>query len=262
MRTTKANGSVKVGELFSNIALQAESIQTIEDFKKWTRESIRPIFPHETLGCGYGRIQAGGVGVDGIIAVDYPIEHLKGICNKAGGLDTPILRRWLITREPQLFEADTPWSDVPAEWFEQFNRNAMKNAAAHAVYDTERCIGTYHSFHRIPGRLNTTHIETLKVLTPIMHEVICRLIGDLNEAKKLDTLRSSLTEREQQIFALIGRGKTNLEIAEILCLSDSTIKHRLTSLFVKLNAENRSQLVRLWMEFEARKQMEYGLKVN
>jgi hypothetical protein len=78
------------------------------------------------LGGGYGRIHAGGVGIDGIVVIDFPVEHLKNICNKAGGIDTPNLRRWLATREPQLFEADSTWPHVPGEWFEHFQRNDMK----------------------------------------------------------------------------------------------------------------------------------------
>jgi hypothetical protein len=48
------------------------------------------------------------------VTIDYPVGHLDGIRNRAGGIDTPILRRWLATHEPQLFEADDPWPDVPA----------------------------------------------------------------------------------------------------------------------------------------------------
>lgn len=241
---------------------EAASIQTIDDFKHWTRASIRPIFPHETLGCGYGRIHAGGVGVDGIITVDYPIEHLKSICNKAGGLDTPILRRWLATREPQLFEAEFPWEETPPEWLEQFRHHDLRNTAAHAVYDSERCIGTYINFHRIPGRLGPGHIEALKLLAPIMHDVICRLIGDMNEASKLDKLRATLSEGERQVLELVARGKVNAEIASVLSISEDAVKHRVTRIFKKFGIENRIQLTRLCVEHEFRMQTEYGLKVR
>ena len=76
-------------------ALEAVDVETIEDFKEWTRRKIRPVFPHETLACGYGHLHAGGVGLDYAVTVDYPVGHLEGIRNRAGGIDTPILRRWL-----------------------------------------------------------------------------------------------------------------------------------------------------------------------
>ncbi|SDY89646.1 transcriptional regulator EpsA [Collimonas sp. OK242] len=247
--------------LFDHLIRDAASVQTIDDFKQWTREAIRPIFPHETLGCGYGRIHAGGVGTDGIIAVDYPIEHLKDICNKAGGLDTPILRRWLLTREPQLFDGDVPWPDIPQHWFEQFQRHGMKNVAAHAVYDTERCIGTYHSFHRIPGVLGETHIAMLRQLAPIMHEVLCRVIENLNNVNAFEALLSSLTVREREILRWVAQGKTNREIAEAIFLSEMTVKHHLMRIFQKLKMENRTQLVSRLAEYEARVQPAYGVKI-
>lgn len=247
--------------LFDNLIHAAASVQTIDNFKQWTREAIRPIFPHETLGCGYGRIHAGGVGTDGIIAVDYPIEHLKDICNKAGGLDTPILRRWLMTREPQLFDGDMPWPDIPQHWFEQFRRHAMKNVAAHAVYDTERCIGTYHSFHRIPGVLGETHIAMLRQLAPIMHEVLCRVIENLNNANAFEVLLSSLSIREREVLRWVAQGKTNREIANAIFLSEITVKHHLMSIFHKLGMENRAQLIRRLTEHEACVQPEYGVRI-
>jgi DNA-binding CsgD family transcriptional regulator len=248
--------------LFDNLFFETASIHTIDEFKQWTRESIRPIFPHEALGCGYGRIHAGGVGIDGIIAIDYPIEHLKNICNKAGGIDTPILRRWLATREPQLFEMDSPWPDIPRQWLQHFRRNGLKNAAAHAVYDTARCIGTYHSFHCIPGALTQLHAAALKQLVPVMHEVLCRVIGNLNETSQLDTLRAILSKREQEVLWLVGQGKINGEIANTLFLSEITVKHHLTKIFQKLGIGNRAQLVRLCVEHEVSMQSEYGLKLR
>jgi DNA-binding CsgD family transcriptional regulator len=249
------------GVLFDNLIRVAASVRTIDDFKQWTREAIRPIFPHETLGCGYGRIHAGGVGTDGIIAVDYPIEHLKDICNKAGGLDTPILRRWLMTREPQLFDGDVPWPDIPQHWFEQFRRHGMKNVAAHAVYDTERCIGTYHSFHRIPGGLGETHIALLKQLAPIMHEVLCCVIENLNNVNSFETLLSSLSAREREVLRWVAQGKTNREIANVIFLSEMTVKHHLMSIFNKLGMESRTQLVCRLAEHEACVQPEYGVRI-
>ncbi len=143
------------------IALAADSVKTVDELKEWTRKKIRPVFPHETLACGYGHLHAGGVALDYAVVIDYPIGHLQRIRNRAGGIDTPILRRWLATREPQLFEADQPWPDVPAAWLESFREHGLKNTAALGVYDTERYVATYHSFHRIPGRLGSAQIAGL-----------------------------------------------------------------------------------------------------
>lgn len=53
---------------------------------------------------------------------------------------------------------------------------------------------------------------------------------------------SNLTNREQDVLRLIGKGATNREIAEELFISEGTVKTHVTHLFNRLNLKNRSQL--------------------
>jgi DNA-binding NarL/FixJ family response regulator len=52
-----------------------------------------------------------------------------------------------------------------------------------------------------------------------------------------------LTPREREVLALVGRGKSNAEIAERLVLSPLTAKTHVARLFAKLGARDRAQLV-------------------
>lgn len=52
---------------------------------------------------------------------------------------------------------------------------------------------------------------------------------------------STLTQREDQIFRLLGDGLSNSEIGQRLGLSENTVKHYLTPLFYKLGARNRTE---------------------
>ena len=243
------------------IALAADSVKTVDELKEWTRKKIRPVFPHETLACGYGHLHAGGVALDYAVVIDYPIGHLQRIRNRAGGIDTPILRRWLATREAQLFEADQPWPDVPAAWLESFREHGLKNTAALGVYDTERCVATYHSFHRIPGRLGNGHVEALKQLAPIMHEVLCGVIEHLDAEDKFATRFAGLSPREKELAQWAGLGKTNVEIAILFRLSENTVKHHMTNIFNKLAVETRAQLVHRLTEYEAKTAPGFGTKI-
>jgi DNA-binding NarL/FixJ family response regulator len=52
-----------------------------------------------------------------------------------------------------------------------------------------------------------------------------------------------LTERELEVLELIGRGKSNSEIAESLILGEATVKTHVGRIFSKLEVRDRSQAV-------------------
>jgi DNA-binding NarL/FixJ family response regulator len=52
-----------------------------------------------------------------------------------------------------------------------------------------------------------------------------------------------LTERERQVIALVCEGLPNRAIAERLMISDTTVRHHLTSVFNKLGVNSRLELV-------------------
>jgi two-component system response regulator DesR len=52
-----------------------------------------------------------------------------------------------------------------------------------------------------------------------------------------------LTEREQEVLALVAEGSTNREIAMSLHLSPHTVKEYTSALYRKLDARNRAEAV-------------------
>ncbi|WP_371619419.1 response regulator [Streptomyces sp. NBC_00454] len=52
-----------------------------------------------------------------------------------------------------------------------------------------------------------------------------------------------ITEREREVLALVGRGRSNTEIAEDLFISVATAKSHVSRLLTKLDARDRVQLV-------------------
>jgi DNA-binding NarL/FixJ family response regulator len=61
-------------------------------------------------------------------------------------------------------------------------------------------------------------------------------------SKAAETLER-LTPREREVLALVGRGRSNAEIAERLVMSPLTAKTHVARLFSKLRARDRAQLV-------------------
>jgi DNA-binding NarL/FixJ family response regulator len=53
-----------------------------------------------------------------------------------------------------------------------------------------------------------------------------------------------LTRRESEIVELVSFGLQNKKIAERLCISETTVRHHLTSIYDKLSVTNRLELMR------------------
>ncbi|OEJ22452.1 response regulator [Streptomyces subrutilus] len=72
-----------------------------------------------------------------------------------------------------------------------------------------------------------------------------RLIADFvgNPARRSPRPVEGITEREQEVLTLIGRGRTNTEIAEDLFITVATAKSHVSRLLTKLGARDRVQLV-------------------
>jgi DNA-binding NarL/FixJ family response regulator len=54
---------------------------------------------------------------------------------------------------------------------------------------------------------------------------------------------STLTDREREVIQLIGRGLKNQLIARQLCISETTVRHHLTSIYSKLGVSDRLELL-------------------
>ncbi len=68
------------------IELERDEVRTIDEFKGWTREKVRPIFPHETLASGYGHLHAGGVALDYVVTIaPGPTFRRCGLSASANG---------------------------------------------------------------------------------------------------------------------------------------------------------------------------------
>ncbi len=57
------------------------------------------------------------------------------------------------------------------------------------------------------------------------------------------TWPDALTEREREVIKLVRQGLSNKDIAHELSISDSTVRHHLTSIFDKVGVPNRQKLL-------------------
>ena len=79
-----------------------------------------------------------------------------------------------------------------------------------------------------------------------------RLVEDYVSLKRTTSSREELygklSNREREVFQMIAEGRSTKEIADILCVSMSTIKTHRSNIMEKLQMENLSQLVHFAIE--------------
>ncbi len=73
-------------------------------------------------------------------------------------------------------------------------------------------------------------------------------LGKMSQQKldletQLPAWSDSVTERERDVIQLVRQGLSNKEIANRLCIADSTVRHHLTNIFDKLGVANRQKLL-------------------
>jgi len=76
---------------------------------------------------------------------------------------------------------------------------------------------------------------------PRWSEEVHEFIGTVQV--KEDPLFATLTPREAQLVELIAQGRDNAQIAAVMELTDKTVRNHITSVFAKLEVENRSQAI-------------------
>ena len=76
--------------------------------------------------------------------------------------------------------------------------------------------------------------------------LMSELLDEFTQANKVSPHTENiakLTQRERGVIALIAEGMKNKQIAERLCISETTVSHHLTSIFTKLGVTDRLELV-------------------
>lgn len=83
-------------------------------------------------------------------------------------------------------------------------------------------------------------------LDPSLVAGVLTEIGRSSKPKKIDPEAekiATLTKREREVVTLIGEGIRNKEIAERLFISETTVRHHLTSIFDKVGVADRVELL-------------------
>jgi len=76
---------------------------------------------------------------------------------------------------------------------------------------------------------------------PRWREEVRDFLGSTDPAP--DPRFAALTPRERELLELIAQGRDNAQIAAVMGLTDKTVRNHITSVFAKLQVENRAQAI-------------------
>jgi len=94
-----------------------------------------------------------------------------------------------------------------------------------------------------------TAVRTVAAGEAVLHPTVTRKVveafahGRVGAPGRPDATMASLTEREREIFRLLGMAMSNAEIARSLVVSEATVKTHVAHVLAKLDLRDRAQAV-------------------
>ncbi|MDW7671991.1 MAG: response regulator transcription factor [Bacillota bacterium] len=93
--------------------------------------------------------------------------------------------------------------------------------------------------------------EGKSVLDPSVTDLVLNRI----RINRPDTEETGLSERDEQVLDLMSQGLTNQEIAELLDITDKTVRNTISQIFKKIDVTNRTEAAAYWLK----RQYKYSL---
>jgi DNA-binding NarL/FixJ family response regulator len=161
---------------------------------------------------------------------------------------------------PGLFEADLVLMDLSMAGGRDFIGAAMEATGANVIVCTSDCSQENVLAAMQAGAIGFLRKDTLTmeglsaavqaaasgagVVTPeLLGSLVKSAAAEANGGSNGRPHTATLTDREQQVLALIAAGHPTREVAAELCYSERTVKNVLHDVVTKLNARSRSQAV-------------------
>jgi transcriptional regulator EpsA len=226
------------------VLVECTGVQTADQFNKVIDGAFQAVLPHKLMLCGIGGISRQGNHIRKIINFNYPLEYFEPLRDDDGRLDSPLMKRWRDTQEPQLFQSGRDDHAYADDWVRLFNKYDLRNTMAHGVLDVGGVFSSFFILSRLPGEVGPHHAFLMKLLTPHLHFALARVLATVDDYHgSLSKSKKALSERQREILHWLHEGKTNWEIAKILELSELNVKYHIDQIFQKLEVRSRAHAV-------------------
>lgn len=231
-------------EQFVDTVEKSLEIRKRFQFYLWAQGALQSFLPHQTLLCVHGDIVQSRFRHETFSSDLIDTQAQRAVADPSNGLLARLIDGW--TRRhfsPQLACAPTTGAQ------DANRRNGTEpydfgDVLAHGPREATGEFGSFFVFLRMARPPGRREIYLVQMLLPYLHMALYRMLSDEGTAMHDKTAaKGPLTRREVQVLQWVKNGKTNEEIALILCISPPTVKNHVQKILRKLNVSNRAQAV-------------------
>ncbi len=198
------------------------------DFNTLVREGLRMLI--ESNECFQVIGEAGSVERALALASEVHADIILLELNLDGELNTDIIAELILAAPQSRLILLTGIDD------RSIRRLAVQMGAVGIISRTENHEVLFKALRKVnAGEVWIDRTMMASVLTSLSH---ARNTKQDPEAGRI----TSLSDREREVIALIGQGKKNKDIARCLTISETTVRHHLSSIYDKLNVADRLEL--------------------
>lgn len=222
-------------------AVQAEAPEDVKDVLIRAKNFL----PFERVIGGLVRLEPQGTfeGFSDVLNVNFPEEWLYLYWKNRYAEVDPVLRALMQSQRTQV------WSQVYANISSEREKEFVETATSFGLSDgvtagslDPSCgVATFFAF---AGGDTSEHARFVKFLDYLGQHLHLALLRSASKTStSTDRCVTTLSPREVTILNWVKNGKTNWEIAQIIGITERTIRFHIESIFGKLDVSSRTQAV-------------------
>ena len=202
-------------------------------------ESLRSLIPFSFAICGSAQLgQDGTIVTYEAINISYPTEWLSLYIAEKYHIVDPVVKENFGQFALQYWDDTYRKWDPPKDFVMRASDFGLRQGYTHGVRSLDGHNGSVFSF---AGEYMDRDCRT----EVILRHIIPHLHNALNLTIKSQSVSAPvfISPREQEVLNWLKLGKTNIEIADLLGISENTVKYHLRIIMQKLSTRTRTQTV-------------------
>jgi len=213
-------------------------------FYRWAQGTLQGLLSHEMLLCVCGDLLSYRFKYSTFSCIDVDQNIIEKLTDPVDGALISIIETWLKSGRKPLCYAAGPGGAAEDPVTTKLRSLGFGHALAHGARDISSNEGSFFVLLQMPNAPETRHENLLDLLMPHLHMALYRILRWDGDAGTTEVVPESVfSAREAEVLNLIGQGKTNQEIGNLLAISPLTAKNHVHNILRKLRVTNRAQAV-------------------